>query len=82
MEQEHPETAEEALRPSRVMAAFDVDAIESMQLDTKLPIETRNGVANIYQKHVVGKRYAAGSDTAHGTGADYSVTAIIDVETG
>ena len=82
MEQEHPETAEEALRPSRVMAAFDVDAIESMQLDTKLPVETRNGVANIYQKHVVGKRYAAGSDTAHGTGADYSVTAIIDVETG
>ena len=82
MEQEHPATAEEALAPSRVMAAFDVDAITAMKEDTKKPVETRNGVTHIYQKHSVGKRYAAGSDTSHGVGADFSVTAIIDVETG
>ena len=82
MEQEYPETVEEALRPSRVIAAFDVDALDAMQTDTKLPVETRNGVVNIYQKFAVGKRYAAGTDTSHGTGADYATTAIIDVETG
>lgn len=82
MEQEHPTSVEEALRPSRVMAAFDVDAIESMHLDTKKPVEIRNNVINVYQKPVVAKKYAAGSDTSHGVGADYSVTAIIDVETG
>jgi hypothetical protein len=82
MEQEHPATAAEALAPSRVMAAFDVDAIKAMQDDTKKPVETRNNITNIYQKPAVGRRYAAGSDTSHGVGADYSVTAVIDVETG
>ena len=82
MEQEHPRTAEEALAPSRVMAAFDVDAIKAMQADTREPVETRNGVVNIYQKPAVGKRYAAGTDTSHGVGADYATTCIMDVSTG
>ena len=82
MEQEHPETREEALRPSRVMAAFDLDALDDMQNDVKRPVETRNGVVNIYQKPRFGRRYAAGSDTAHGVGKDYSVTVIVDVESG
>ena len=82
MEQEHPATAEEALAPSRVMAAFDVDALAAMQSDVKEPVETRNGVTHIYQKFAVGKRYAAGTDTSHGAGQDYSTTAIIDVATG
>lgn len=82
MEQEHPATAEEALAPSRVMAAFDVDALAAMQADVKEPVETRNGVTHIYQKWSVGKRYAAGTDTSHGAGQDYSTTAIIDVATG
>lgn len=82
MEQEHPGSAEEALRPSRVMAAFDQDALDDMQNDVKRPVETRNGVVNIYQKPRVGRRYAAGSDTSHGVGKDYSVTAIVDVESG
>jgi len=82
MEQEHPETREEALRPSRVMAAFDVEALDDMQNDVKRPVETRNNCVNIYQKPRVGRRYAAGSDTSHGVGADYSVTTIIDIEAG
>ena len=82
MEQEHPASAEEALRPSKVLAAFDSDALEAMQEDVKLPIETRNGVVNIYQKFAVGKRYSAGTDTSHGAGQDYSTTVIIDISTG
>lgn len=82
MEQEHPATAAQALAPSKVLAAFDTDALEAMQEDVKKPIETRNGVVNIYQKWAVGKRYSAGTDTSHGTGQDYSTTAIIDVATG
>ena len=83
MEQEHPATAAEALAPSKHMAAFDSEALESMrENDAKEPVETRNNITNIYQKPSVGKRYAAGSDTSHGVGADYSVTAVVDVETG
>ncbi|KKK85825.1 hypothetical protein LCGC14_2769370, partial [marine sediment metagenome] len=48
MEQEHHGTFEEAMAPSRVMAAFDVDALDDMQNDVKRPVETRNGVVNIY----------------------------------
>ncbi len=79
MEQEYPATAEEALRPSRVMAAFDQDALDDMQNDVKRPVETRHGVVNIYQRPRVGHRYAAASDTSHGVGKDYSVTVILDI---
>ena len=82
MEQEHPATAEQALAPSKTLAAFDPIAIEAMQDDVKKPIETRNGVTNIYQKFAVAKRYTAGTDTSHGAGQDYSTTVIIDVATG
>ena len=82
MEQEHPETAAEALAPSKHMAAFDSDAIKAMQDSVISPVETRNGVVNIYQRYAVGKRYAAGTDTSHGAGQDDAVTVIVDVETG
>ena len=81
MEQEYPRTVEEMLRPSRVLSAFDPDSLAAMLEDTRKPIET-DGVINIYQKYSVGKRYSAGSDVAHGVGADSSVTMILDVGTG
>jgi hypothetical protein len=81
MEQEYPGTAEEALKPSRVRAAFDVDVLEAMKAETRDPIETR-GTMNFYQKYVVGRRYAAGTDPSHGVGGDYGVTVIVDVATG
>lgn len=81
MEQEYPGTVEEALAPSRVMAAFDPDAIVGMRLETKPPIET-HGTINIYLKMVVGHRYVAFSDPSHGVGKDDAVTVVLDLETG
>lgn len=81
MEQEYPATEEEALSPARALAAFDLDALKLMLEDCRSPVETL-GIANIYQKFAVGKRYAAGTDTSHGTGGDDAVTAVIDVATG
>lgn len=81
MEQEYPGSEFEALRPSRVLSAFDPDVLSLMEHDVRLPIETI-GPISIYQRHAVGKRYSAGSDTSHGAGLDASITTIIDVGTG
>lgn len=81
MEQEYPGSEFEALRPSRVLSAFDPDVLSLMEHDVRTPIETI-GPISIYQRHAVGKRYAAGSDTSHGAGLDASITTVIDVGTG
>jgi len=81
MEQEYPDSAEEALSPSRVMAAFNPESLKSMYEETKKPIETV-GTINIYQKLVVGHRYVAFSDPSHGVGKDDAVTVVLDLETG
>jgi hypothetical protein len=81
MEQENPTTEIEALAPSRVLAAFDPDAIAAMGEDVRGPVQ-KIGLISIYQKYSVGKKYAAGSDVSHGVGADSSVTAILDIATG
>ena len=84
MEQEYPNTEEEALRPSRVMAAFDQDILDYMfENETKPPIETQeNGIVRVWQKAAPGKRYVAFSDTSHGTGGDNAVTVVMDVASG
>ena len=40
------------------------------------------GAGNIYQEIRAGKRYVAGTDVAAGVGMDYSVTVIVDINTG
>ena len=83
MEQEYPNSVEEALSPSRVMAAFDPDILRSMLDSSREPIETdENGAIRIFQLPEVGHTYTAGSDTAHGTGGDRAVTAVVDIQTG
>ena len=77
----YPNTASEALAPSQAVAAFDLAALKAMQQDVKVPVSTL-GVANLYQLPAVGKRYAAGTDVGHGVGADYSVTVVVDTQTG
>ena len=85
-QKEHPETEEEAFAPARALAAFDMDVLVMMKQDTREPVERitlGNGVqANIYQPFQPGKRYAAGTDTSHGTGRDFAVTVILDTVTG
>ena len=85
-QKEHPETEQEAFAPARALAAFDMEVLTMMKQDNKEPVETPtmgNGVrVNIYQPFQPGKRYAAGTDTSHGTGHDYAVTVILDAVTG
>jgi len=83
MEQEYPLTAEEALRPSRVAAAFDAEVLGTMLENSRDPIETReNDHVRIFVRPHSGGRYAAGTDTSHGTGGDYAVTSILDIASG
>jgi hypothetical protein len=81
MEQEYPVSAREALRPSRVLAAFDPDAIAGMYEETKDPKE-RRGILNIFQLFVVGHTYVAATDPSKGTGGDDAVTVVLDLATG
>ena len=83
MEQEYPKTWQEALRPSRVLAAFDVDVLDRMFEFSREPIATReNGNVRIWQKWHTGGRYGVGGDSSKGTGRDRSVLAILDLNTG
>ena len=63
-----------------------MDVLTLMKQDTREPVERLtlgNGVqANIYQPFQPGKRYAAGTDTSHGTGRDFAVTVVLDAVTG
>jgi hypothetical protein len=85
-QKEFPETAEEAFAPARAIAAFDLDVLAAMKKRCMAPIEVLtlgNGVrANIYQEFQPGVRYAAATDTSHGTGQDYAVTVILDTING
>jgi len=81
MEQEYPRTEAEMLALSRTLAAFDIDALKDMLQDCRSPVET-DGPIEIFQKPVVGKKYAAGSDPSGGTGGDSSPTVVLDAGTG
>lgn len=85
MEQEYPTTAEEALSPSRVLSAFDLSILKLMMEDVKAPFKNLPGapdLASIFQTYAVGKRYAAFTDTSHGTQNDAAATTIMDMRTG
>ena len=84
-EKEYPATEAEALSPPRTISAFDHDILAMMAQDCRGPIKTITAgpvTANIWQDYHPGKRYVAGTDTSHGTGGDYAVTAIMDTTTG
>ena len=81
MQQEYPKTRDEMLRPSDVLSAFDVEALEAMRGDVRDPIET-SGSGHIFQKWHVGGQYCAGADTSRGVGLDESVLVIMDARTG
>jgi len=85
-QKEYPETQEEAFAPAKAIAAFDLSVLTQMKQDVRDPLEVRtlkNGVqANIYQEFQPGNRYAAATDTSHGTGHDYAVTLVYNVSTG
>ena len=80
-EKNYPRNLAEALAPSQVMAAFDLNALDGMQLETKERINA-HATINVYQEFVVGHRYAAFSDPAKGVGKDDAVTVVYDINTG
>jgi len=81
MEQEYPESEAQALKPANALAAFDLENLGRMKMDCRRPRRTE-GLINIYREFQPGKRYAAGTDTSHGVGADDSVTVVLDKDTG
>jgi hypothetical protein len=81
MEQEYPRTAEEALAPSRVISAFDMDVLAKMEEYVKEPVE-QVGAIRVYNRFSVGRQYVAASDVSLGVGGDDSVTVVMDVRNG
>ena len=81
MEQEYPGEEHEALSPPRAQSIFDRDMIAGMMDDCIEPIR-KVGPASIYQEPRTARRYVAGTDVASGVGMDYSVTVVVDVNSG
>ncbi len=87
IEQEYPETLEDALRPSSVKAYFDIDSLESMLLQVTSPIkdfkefDTLNGMIRVYKPPVVGRQYVIFTDPSNGI-EDPFATVVIDSATG
>ena len=81
MRKEYPETEDEALAPLQGIAHFNLGILETMKQHVREPIVSE-GPMGIYVKYQLGRRYACGSDTAHGTGGDYSVSVIMDLNSG
>ena len=86
MEGNYPASIEEALRSAETISAFNSKALDGMMSDSKAPIESLNGfdskIVHIYQDFSLGNYYIAGTDTSHGVGQDFSVTALLNVKTG
>jgi hypothetical protein len=81
MLKEYPETEEEALAPQQGKAHFDLKVLKVMEQHCREPI-VREGPMGIYVKYQLGRRYGCGSDTSHGTGGDYSVSVVMDLQSG
>lgn len=88
MEREYPSSPEEALRPSRAGAYFDVTVLEQMDQYVTEPLrevaekdEDYRDIRNFYIKRSPRGRYVAGTDVGGGVGLDYSVTTVLNVET-
>lgn len=78
MSQENPETEEEALEPAGAISAFDLNVLEYMKSHCREPMAAV-GPMRIYTKYQRGRRYACGTDTAHGVGQDYSASYVVDL---
>ena len=81
MEQEYPSDEQEALSPPRAQSIFDRDMIAGMMDDCCEPLRIM-GASSIYQEPRGGRRYVAGTDVASGVGMDFSVTLVVDVDSG
>jgi len=81
MEQNYPASIEEALRMTQSISAFSHEALDYMMSNVKNP-ENDDLIIHIFKPYHIGEWYIAASDTSHGIGKDYSVTTILNVQTG
>jgi len=86
MAQNYPRSIEEALSVPQASCAFDKQILSQMMENIRNPVKVEGdldfGVVNIYKPFLIGNYYIAGTDTSHGVGKDYSVTAVMNVKTG
>ncbi len=81
IEQEYPETLEEALSVPKTTCCFDVTALNAMLLECVSPLrEEQNGIIKIFRESVAGRRYAFIIDPSEGVD-DPACGAIIDWRT-
>ena len=83
-DKEYPESEEQALAPPQAIAAFDQSALtgwmdnaEEPMHEVGLPVNAR-----MWRKFTIGRKYAAFTDTSHGTGKDFAITVVCDCLTG
>ena len=89
MEQNYPRSVDEALSASQATCAFKVGAINEMLRDieerpriTRIHEGIDTKVTNVYMDYHVGDAYIVGTDTSHGKGLDFAVTAVVNIKTG
>ncbi len=86
-EQEYPKTIEEALRPVKARAFFDVIAVQGMMTDIidkplmTSEINTHNGAVAIYKYPQIGRTYVVYTDPSGGID-DPMHTVVMDAQTG
>ena len=80
-EKNYPDNEEEALAPPKTTSAFEHDRLDEMKQYCHPP-KKKIGPICIYQDFVVGHKYAAFTDGAHGIGGDDSSTVITDCTSG
>ena len=88
MQQEYPNSEQEALSPSRASAYFDHDELDYLQQFVQEPLkevspkgDNWRGLHNFYVARTPKGRYISGTDVAYGIARDYSVTVVLDMDT-
>ncbi len=87
MSKAYPRTIEEALSIPSTVAVFSSQVIDEMMADVRNPIKVvvdgvDSNIVHVYKDFKIGEYYIAATDTSHGVGRDYGVTAIMNVRTG
>lgn len=82
LEQEYPETIEDALRESRTRAFFDINATESMLSYVMEPfhdaqeVDTHNGMVKVWKLPMVGEKYSIFTDPSDGVGDPFHLVVL------
>lgn len=84
LHKEHPRTLEEGLEAPATLQGIPHAFLDEMKHYCREPLPYMEGQppdAQLFARFWPGKRYAAFTDTSHGTGNDYSVTCVMDCDT-